>query len=417
MERGTRLLKHGQAMVRVLLEFSRYVYKRYDRDQASSIAASLAYTSLLSLVPLMAIALAMLAAFPVFGGLRERIETWVFANFVPAVGDMLQSQVENFVANAGRLSAAGIVGLAVTAVMLLAAIETALNDIFRVDRPRSALSRVLVYWTMMTLGPLLIGAALSVQGYLASLPVWEGSGDWTSQLAAPLPILLTVIAFTVMFASIPNRQVLSRDAVTGGVVAGALFALLRWGFAYYIASSGAYTTVYGAVAVVPIILFWMFLSWVAVLIGAEVTAALAEWRAGYAKHGRATTGERRLAIALEILWVLHHASMTGHGGTGRRSLLSATTVGELEVMGVIRRLAMRGYVAFTGKSKVLLARDLSAVTLGDLISALDLGLGLDDRVAPEAPWRARAVPLLAQAHEGMGQALSVSLAEILAERE
>lgn len=399
--------------IAVVSGFILYVVKRYAHDRASSIAAALAYTSLLSLVPLMAIALSMLAAFPVFSHLRAEIEGWVFTNFVPSVGQVLQDQVSNFISNAGRLSAAGIIGLAVTAIMLLVTIETAFNGIFRIDRPRSALSRLLVYWTMMTLGPLLIGASISVQGYLASLAFWDLPHHMSTRWAALLPTGLSILAFIVMFATIPNRQVLTKDAAVGGVVGGLLFAVLRWGFAFYVGHVGGYSSVYGAVAVVPIVLFWMFLSWVVVLIGAEITASLPEWRAGYAIHSASTTGERRLSICLEMLFVLRAMALEAGGGAKRQRLMAATTCTEPEFLGVIRRLIQKGYVSATDKGRYVLSRDLSTLPLAQLVHDLDLSLGLDDRVAPDAPWRARAIPLLALAHEGQRAALEAPLAEIL----
>ncbi len=413
---GFRLPRSSQlkAALHAAPGFARYVIARYRKDHASSVAASLAYTSLLSLVPLMAIGLGMLAVFPVFSPLRVQIEAWLFTNFVPAVGEVLKDQVGNFIGNAGRLSAAGIIGLVVTAVMLLVTIETSFNTIFRVDRPRSALSRLLVYWTMMTLGPLLVGASLSVQGYLATLTLWQQSMTVTDHLAALLPTILSIMVFAVMFAAIPNRQVPFKDALTGGVIGGLLFAVLRWGFAYYITSSGAYASVYGAVAAVPIVLFWMFLSWVVVLVGAEITASLSEWRAGFALHAKAASGERRLAVALEVLASLNDAARKGSGGIGRNTLLAETAASEADLMAVMRRLYVIGYAAPSNKGRILLARDLTTVSLHDLIHALDLGLGLDDRVAPDAPWRERVLPLLALAHEGMGKALDVTLAEVFA---
>ena len=407
----------AKARIQSSAAFVRYVILRYRKDRASSVAASLAYTSLLSLVPLMAIGLAMLAAFPVFSPVRTEIENWVFTNFVPAVGQVVENEVGLFISNAGRLSAAGIVGLAVTAIMLLVAIETSLNHIFRVDKHRSVLSRLLVYWTMMTLGPLLLGASVSVQGYLATLSLWSQGLSVLDQMAVVLPTALSVAVFTVMFATIPNREVPTMDAFVGGLVGGILFTALRWIFAYYIISTGAYTTVYGAVAAVPIVLVWMFLSWVIVLIGAETTASLSEWRAGYAVHGKSASGERRLALALEVLFVLRQAAQQGQGGTARRKLLTAATATEAELTSVIHKLYAAGYAAPTSKSGVLLGRDLAGVTLQDLIRTLDLNLGLDHRVAADAPWRARVLPLLNAAHSGMDQVLNVPLSDILQDRE
>jgi membrane protein len=233
-------------------------------------------------------------------------------------------------------------------------------------------------------------------------------------LAAFLPTVLSISVFTVMFAAIPNRQIPISDALTGGTVGGLLFAVLRWGFGYYITSSGAYTSVYGAVAAVPIVLFWMFLSWVVVLVGAEITASLSEWRAGFAQHAKAATGERRLALALQVMALLHQASQQGSGGVGRRTLLTETTGSEAELTGILRKLHAAGFSAPTNKGRILLARDLGTVSLNDLIKVLDLGLGLDDRVASAAPWRERVTPLLALAHDGMKSALDVTLADVFA---
>lgn len=402
-----------RAKARKLGSFLRYVGKRYGKDSASRMAASLSYTSLLSLVPLMAIALAMLAAFPVFNGIRETLVGWAFQNFVPAIGAVVQTQVANFIANAGRLTAAGIVGLAFTAIMLLVTIEGSFNGIFRVARERSVMSKLLVYWTVLTLGPLLIGTSLSLQGYLTAIAEFKISRTTSGYLAAPLPTLLSALAFTVLYAAVPNRRIRLKDAIIGGVAAGLLFAALRWGFAIYITSSKAYTSLYGAVAAVPIFLFWMFLSWAVVLIGAEITAALPEWRAGYHEAERRAAGARRLTLALEILAILWQIARDGGKGTSHADLLFAVAVPERDVMPVLRRLCDTGFAAPTTGKRYLLARDLGVATLHDLVEALELDLGLDDAIAASADWRAKAETLVGEARKAMTAALDVKLAEVL----
>lgn len=268
--------------LRAMVAFIVHVAKRYQQDRASSVAAALSYSALLSLVPLLAIALAMLAAFPAFGSTRATIERWVFANFVPAVGNAVEDQVSTFVANAGSLSAIGLIGLGISAVTMLITIESEFNVVFRVAEPRGLVARLLLYWSLVTLGPLLIGASLSIEGALIALnpdqPGIQVVAPLLAILAVPLPTLLSIAAFSLLFAQAPNRPVRGFDAVIGGAVAGLLFALLRWGFAVYITRSHSYATIYGAAAVVPITLLWMFLSWAVVLVGAEITAALPEWR-------------------------------------------------------------------------------------------------------------------------------------------
>ncbi|MBC7905850.1 MAG: YihY family inner membrane protein [Rhodospirillaceae bacterium] len=397
--------------------FVRYVAGRFNKDRAASMAASLSYTSLLSLVPLLAIALAMLAAFPVFDSIRKDLMTMAFQNFVPSVGSVVQTQVDRFMANAGKLTAAGVVGLVFTAVMLLVTIEDCFNRLFRVARQRSALSKLLVYWTVLTLGPLLIGASLSLQGYLTAAKKWELTQVISPVIAMPLPFVLSALAFTGLFAAIPNRRVRLKDALIGGIVAALLFAGLRWGFAIYITSSKAYTNLYGAVAAVPIFLFWMFLSWAVVLIGAEVTAALPEWRAGYHQAERRAQGARRLTLALDVLALLLKASLEATQGLSRRDLLDATAVSERDLSPVLRRLCSTGFAAPLVGSRFLLARDLQAATLDDLIVALELELTLDDAIATSSPWRAKVEERITAARQAHRETLCVPLRGMLTAEE
>ncbi len=402
-----------QARARRFASFARYAAARYRKDNASRMAAALAYTSLLSLVPLIAIALAMLAAFPAFDAVRKELIGFAFSNLVPAIGNVVQDQINRFIGNAGRLTAAGVVGLAFTAVMLLVTIEGSFNMIFRVARERSVLSKVLVYWTGLTLGPLLIGAALSLQGYMTAASKWQFAKAVSPALSLPVPFLLTVLAFAGLFAAIPNRRVRLRDAVAGAVVAAILFAGLRWGFGFYITSSKAYTSLYGAVAAVPIFLFWMFLSWAVVLVGAEVTAALPEWRAGYHEAELRAKGARRLTLALDVLALLLAAMGADGKGVTRRDLLEATAVSERDLAPVLRKLCAAGLAAPLSGGRYLLARDLDGVTLDDLVVALELELALDDAVAVGSPWRARIEPLITAARDAHREAMAVPLKPLL----
>nr|CAM74506.1 conserved hypothetical protein, membrane [Magnetospirillum gryphiswaldense MSR-1] len=211
-------------------EFLRFAVRRGRDDGVSRMAGSLAFTSLLSLVPLFAIALAMLAAFPAFDSVRQDLVSWSFRTFAPTIGDVVQLQINRFIDNAGRLSAVGILSLVITAIMLLVTIEGTMNAIFRVAKARSPLSKLLVYWTALTLGPLLMGAALSLQGYVTAWSRWSVGKALTPVLALPLPTTLTILAFAVMFAAVPNRRVAVRDALWGALAAALLFAALCWGF-------------------------------------------------------------------------------------------------------------------------------------------------------------------------------------------
>lgn len=414
VERGNARILVLRARGRRFISFARYAAARYRKDNASRMAAALSYTSLLSLVPLIAIALAMLAAFQVFDAVRKDLLAFAFQNLVPAIGNVVQDQVNRFIGNAGRLTAAGVVGLAFTAVMLLATIESSFNMIFRVARDRTVLSKLLVYWTGVTLGPLLLGATFSLQGYVTAVNKWQFTQAVSPVLSLPVPFLLTVLAFTGMFAAIPNRRVQIKDALAGAVVAAVLFAGLRWGFGYYVISSKAYTSLYGAVAAVPIFLFWMFLSWAVVLVGAEVTAALPEWRAGYHEADLRAKGARRLTLALDVLALLLKGMSENSKGVTRRDLLDATAVAERDLLPVLRKLCAAGFAAPLAGARYLLARDLDVATLDDLIVALELELSLDDSLAAGSPWRARIDPLIEAARDAHRATLAVPLKPLLA---
>jgi membrane protein len=389
-----------------------YVLRRFQYDRAFYTAGSLSYASLLSLVPLMAIGLAMLAAFPGFEEVRSRLLNWVIANFVPAISSVVHYEFMRFIANAGRLSAAGIIGLVLTAVMLLGTIETAMNHVFRVARHRSLLSRLVVYWSLLTLGPLLIGTSVSLQGYLSASARLHLARFALERLAAPLPILLSTIAFIILFMLMPNRRVLAKDAVRGGLVAGILFAMLRGLFGLYVARSSVYASVYGALAAIPIVLVWTYLSWVVVLIGAEITAALPEWRGGYRLTARNPSGPRRLTLALAMLAALREAQIRG-AALSRRDLSARLPAAESDIVGVLRHLTATHLVAPTSQRRYLLARDPALVTLADLVAALDLNLDLDPAIAAAAPWRAAVASRLDAFRRRGADILAVPLAALL----
>ncbi|HIJ39260.1 MAG TPA: YihY family inner membrane protein, partial [Rhodospirillaceae bacterium] len=174
-------------------------------------------------------------------------------------------------------------GLLVTAVMLLTTIEAAFNQIFRVATPRSPMSRLLLYGTAMTLGPILLGASFSLSAWFWAARDWASQAGFSALAEAVTlgaPQALLILALTLLYAAVPNCRVAPADAAAGGVLAGLAFTLLRWGFGLYVADDQTYENIYGAMAVLPLSLLWLYLSWAVVLSGAELVAALPEWRRG-----------------------------------------------------------------------------------------------------------------------------------------
>lgn len=397
-----------------------YVARRFRADGALDKASSLSYTSLLSLVPLLAIALAMLTAFPVFDSVRGQLQDALFRNFVPEVGEQIQRYVNVFVRNAGKLTAAGVIGLVFTAVTLLVTIESSLNAIFRVVTHRSPLSRLLVYWTAVTLGPLLIGASFSLSAWFFSVQDWAAKAGLSGVIklvTVAMPNALLMVAFSLLYLAVPNRRVLVRDALAGGIAAGLAFAALRFGFGLYVSQARAYQSIYGAVAAMPIFLFWTYLSWAVILFGAELAAALPEWRLARPDLGGPLSARRRLSLALTILAVLLEENRQGGRGHGRRVLLDAVGEGERPFRFVLERLQAEGYVILTAGGRYVLGRDLSLVSLGDVARLLDLGLGQGAPGDDSLPWIGRISSRLDLAADQQQQALDLPLVDVLAQGE
>lgn len=382
-----------------------YVGQRFLGNRGFDMASSLSYTSLLSLVPLLAVALAILAAFPVFNAVRDQLQGAAFHYLVPQVGVQIQHYVADFVANADKLTAAGTVGLGFTSIMLLVTIEGALNHIFRVAAPRKPLSRLMLYWTVVTLGPLLAGASFTLSLRVYSLgDLAERTRDFSPLVNAVLPILLLMMAFTLVYAAVPNRRVRLADAAIGGIAAALVFAVLRWGFGVYAANAQTYESIYGAMALVPIFLLWMYLSWVVVLGGAELAAALPEWRCGRHSVGGPLPAGRRLAVALDILATLHRRTRLSGGGCSPAELLTRSAEAEADFLSLLEQLTAAGFAAETADGRILAGRDPASSSLGDLLLALGLGLA-----SIEAGGGTQLVPQLAAAAAAEKQALDLPL--------
>ena len=263
-----------------LWQFTKRVWHRLLDDHVQTNAAALAFTTVLALVPAAAVTLSMLSVFPVFEEWSRELENFVYRNFVPAAGDVVQSQLEEFIGQTGRLTAFGLLVLLLSALLLLFTIEETLNKIWRVVDSRTIIQRILSYWAVLTLAPLLMGASLSLTSYLVST-AFDGDGDATqvrNAFLAVLPFLFVVLAFVLLYMAVPNKRIKFKDAFIGGVTAGLLFEVTKRGFTWYISNFHSYEVIYGALSSIPIFLIWVYLSWLVVLIGAEVTAALGENR-------------------------------------------------------------------------------------------------------------------------------------------
>jgi membrane protein len=348
-----------------VFSFGRIVMRRFVEDRCMQIASSLTFTSLLSIVPFVTIALTMIAAFPVFGELTGALQTFILHNMVPASADVIAKYTEQFSAQAAKLTAVGIGFLVMTALMTLLTIESAFNDIWRVKRPRPVVQRVFVYWTLITMGPVLIGASLSLTSWLVGQAVGLVHGLPGAGVAVltVVPILLTGVALTLLYVAMPNRRIAVRDAVIGGLLAAVVFEGMKRGFAVYLAKVPTYTLVYGAFATLPIFLMWIYLSWLVVVFGAVVVAALPEWRSG-AGHSQPVPGSD-FFDALQILHMLWRAHRAGVS-VKLPELLAAVTARIERVEHILEMMTSAGWVTRTVPAGWVLHRDPTVITVEDV---------------------------------------------------
>ncbi|HEY4374716.1 MAG TPA: YihY family inner membrane protein [Burkholderiales bacterium] len=257
------------------VRYVEYLVRRSVQDQLPQAAGSLTFTTLLSLIPLVTIALALFSAFPLFASAKQAIENFLLQNALPrAASDVISTYVAEFADSAGKLTTVGLAGLAITAAALMQTIFNAFDAIWRVPRPRPLWRRVLIYWSTITLGPVLIGTGLAITSYLISQSLGLIAGAaWLNEFVLGLvPVALTFIAFTLLYFTVPNSDVQLRHAATGGLAAALGFELMKHLFAVFISRFPTYHLIYGTFAAVPIFLMWIYLSWMIALVGALIAA-------------------------------------------------------------------------------------------------------------------------------------------------
>lgn len=323
---------------------------RFFRDDCPSIAASLSYTTLLSMVPLLAIALAIFSVLPLADGLYEKVEHAVLENVIPDIGSEIQEQITGFVAKANQASGIGFAALFVTGFFLLNTIVGAFDTIWRVTDQRALWLRILMKWVFLIAWPFMVGLSITLSSYAFAMVQWVGlPADIESVFptAQALAFAVAVLAFLALYMTLPGRRVRFLDALIGAVLAALLFDLLKRGFGLYLQYFPTYQAIYGVLAAVPIFLLWMYLTWIVVLLGAELTASLPEWRAGAHFANQELSPAEKLALAFTLLARLKRDDR-GHRSLSEKALTENLPVAPGHVSEVMRRLKQEKFVRRRG---------------------------------------------------------------------
>ncbi|KQR74611.1 hypothetical protein ASG35_17840 [Burkholderia sp. Leaf177] len=368
-----------------------FVARRTGEDRVAQVAGSLTFTTVLSLVPLATVAFALFTAFPIFASFQMSLQDFLASHLMPSqINSQIFKYLNQFASKAKGLTTVGMIILFVTSVMTMMTVESAFNVIWRVRKSRPLAQRILVYWAIITLGPILFGVSLSMSSYLFAQSIaFAGSHnllppgvEW-ALTSATLPF--TVLAFAMLYVFLPNCKVAWRDALVGGLIAAIAFELTKRGFGYYVRRIPTYTAVYGAFAALPVFLLWVYICWMITLIGAMVTSALPAIRTG--QFHRADFPGSDLLDALELLARLAEARDAGKPGYTGLELARMLRCDMDTTMRLVRKLDDLEWVARLENLRVpryvLIAspQQITVSSLFDLFvidrEELDYQLGLD----------------------------------------
>ena len=324
----------------------RFAKRRLTEERLPQVAGSLTFTTTLALVPLLTIVLAIFTTFPVFSSFRASLEGYFVQTVMPkGIANTIIGNLTQFASKATRLSAVGAVALMFTSSAMMATVERAFNQIWRVKRKRPLAQRVLMYWALLTLGPLLFGLSLTVtsQLFLATSGVMATVPLLGALFYTAVSIALTTGAYTLLYMAVPNRFVDWRDAVWGGLVAAVAFEIAKRLFGVFIKQFPNYTIIYGALAALPLFLLWMYLSWMITLVGALITAALPVVK--YERWWYEPIPGGAFVDAVAVLKVLHGGTRVSDSALVPSATIRAhTRIGYDEMTMLLDRMVTVGWV-------------------------------------------------------------------------
>jgi len=391
----------------------RYVVQRFGDDQCMRSAAALTYMSLFALVPLMTVSFAVVSAVPAFSGVGEQVQAFLFENLVPSTGAEVESYLSDFSAQTRNLTGVGIGFLVVTAVLMLRNIEAAFNIIWRTRKNRSPIASFLLYWAVLSLGPVFIGLALGISTYLTSAALFIEDFDIIgigATLLKSAPYLLSAAAFTLIYAAVPNCPVPVKHAVLGGLLTALVFNSARSLFTKLVVGS-SYTVIYGAFAAFPLFLLWIYVSWNIVLGGGIVVHSLSSFQS---KEASKRPRVMKALAVLHLFWQRQQAGLS-LSEINLLKLASPDTRGlDSETWSHLRDVFLRhNLIKIDEGGRYLLSRDLHDVKFWQLKEWVNGEIALEDlSVEEDDGWQRNSMELLQEQRQQQRKLLHMGLAEI-----
>lgn len=387
MKANTTLGTEYSSIVRAIaaspVAYLLYLARQFRADQGSLNAAALTYTTLFAVVPLMTVTYTILASVPTFSQVGLQLEDMIFENFLPATGIAVREHLSGFANQAKTLTGLGIGFLVVTAYLMMKTIEAAFNRIWRVERSRQGMSSFLLYWAVLSLGPLLLGLGFVLTSYIASLPFISDATAYAGQvgLLKLLPLVTSTAAFTLLYSAVPNCPVPFKHALVGGFVVAMIFEGAKQGFTFFVTQFPSYQLIYGAFAAVPLFLVWIFISWMIVLLGAELVRSLS-----YYQEDRTETDARKTSWLLLLLEQAWRSQQQGEKLTLRQLQQAFPKLPAANRDRYLRLLVNTRLLEITESEDWVLNRDLYQLPLATLLSQLPWKAPSTIESPVERPW-------------------------------
>lgn len=368
-------------------------YSLYHEKDCQKSAGSLTYMTLFAIVPMLTVCYSMFSLIPAFQSIGDQFQALIFSQLLPGNEQVIATYLSDFSQQARKLTAFGIVFLMVSAYFMLKNIEHNFNDIWNVQRTRRGIANFLLYWAILSLGPLLLGLAVFMKTYLITLRTFVGhyeSLSFVDLVFEWLPWLLTTSAFTLLFAAVPNCKVRFKNAAIGGLTTLLVFELVKFGFSFMVTHSN-FKLIYGAFAVVPLFLLWINASWMVILGGAVLVRSIELFQVNMKDRGYPD-----FLSCLLVLWQFHQASFRGLSVANHEVLHLGLSSDQWQR--IREALLVNKVIATTQSNEFVLSRDLARLNLNDVRALVGEGnrLPVDQKQLETLPWFANAKEHLGQ---------------------
>lgn len=343
--------------------FAWFVIRRFSEERVPQAAASMTFTTLLALVPVLTVMVAVASIFPVFDRWSDSFVSFVNQTIVPQGADMVFDYIDAFRDQANRLTAIGSVMLVVTSLMLIRTIDNAFNHIWRVNTQRPWMMQFLVYWALLTFGPLSLGVGISFMvGSVQDSVLSSGAQQWADALKTAARLAFMTVLLWGLYRFVPNRFVPARQAFVGALATAFCLETARSLFTWYMGNFDGYRSIYGAFAAVPFFLLWLNLLWTLVLGGAVLTSSLSYWQGEAFRRGFDSRG--RFDDVLKILLLLDAAQKKGRT-LSVQEFRRHINMGYDELGELLEKLARYGYI-YSGRQGWVLKTGADSIELSEL---------------------------------------------------